>query len=47
VQTVNLRVERENEGAQKFYASVGFAVDDSHLVMSRGRKPDGGAIGGD
>ena len=45
VQTVNLRVEAENEGAQQFYRSVGFAVDGSHLVMSRGRKPDGGAVG--
>ena len=45
VQTVNLRVETENTGAQAFYAAAGFAVDGSHVVMSRGRKPDGGAVG--
>ena len=45
VQTVNLRVERCNVGAQAFYAARGFAVDDSHVVMSRGRRPDGGAVG--
>ncbi len=47
VQTVNLRVECGNAGAQKFYKSIGFAVDPSHLVMSKGRKPDGRAVGGE
>ena len=45
VQAVNLRVETENTGAHAFYAAAGFAVDGSHIVMSRGRKPDGAAVG--
>jgi len=45
VQTVNLRVEAENDGARAFYAAVGFATDTSHVVMSRGRKPDGAVVG--
>jgi GNAT superfamily N-acetyltransferase len=44
VQTINLRVERSNEAAKQFYRSVGFAVDDSHIVMSRGKRPDGSRI---
>ena len=45
VQTVNLRVETNNTGAQNFYRKIGFAVDSSHLVMSRGRRPDGKEVG--
>ena len=45
VQTVNLRVEAENDSARKFYISMGFAADNSHIVMARGRKPDGSAVG--
>ena len=45
VQTINLRVETANASAQDFYKSCGFVVDDSHLVMSRGSKPDGTAVG--
>lgn len=45
VQTVNLRVEAANAGAHNFYKACGFVVDDSHLVMSRGNKPDGSAVG--
>lgn len=45
VQTVNLRVEAENDGARAFYAAAGFATDTSHVVMSRGRKPDGAVVG--
>ena len=46
VQTVNLRVEKENAGAQQFYKRIGFAEDPSHIVMSQGRKPDGKEVGG-
>jgi GNAT superfamily N-acetyltransferase len=46
VQTVNLRVEKVNDAAQEFYKHIGFVVDDSHLVMSRGKTPAGVAIGG-
>ena len=45
VQTVNLRVERDNVVAQRLYESVGFAVDKSHLVMAFGHTPCGDAIG--
>ena len=45
VQTVNLRVERDNATAQALYRRVGFAVDDSHLVMAYGRTPSGAAVG--
>ena len=45
VQTINLRVERANQHAQSFYAKLGFFVDESHLVMARGRRPDGSVIG--
>lgn len=45
VQTVNLRVESENAGAQQFYKRIGFAEDPSHIVMAKGRKPDGSLIG--
>ena len=45
VQTVNLRVERENQSAQRLYRNVGFAIDDSHLVMSCGRTPSGAVVG--
>jgi len=45
VQTVNLRVERENAAAQKFYARQGFLEDPVHLVYSFGLRPDGSAIG--
>ena len=45
VQTINLRVERANQHAQSFYAKLGFLVDESHLVMARGRRPDGSVIG--
>lgn len=45
VQTVNLRVERDNIVAQRLYQSVGFAVDESHLVMAFGHTPSGDAIG--
>lgn len=44
VQTINLRVERANQQAQGFYAKLGFALDESHLVMARGRRPDGSLI---
>ena len=44
VQTINLRVERANRQAQGFYAKLGFALDESHLVMARGRRPDGSVI---
>ena len=43
---VNLRVEKENAGAQQFYKRIGFAEDPSHIVMSQGRKPDGKEVGG-
>ena len=46
VQTVNLRVETANAAAQTFYHNIGFAIDDSHLVMSRGKTPSGKGIGG-
>eukprot|EP00416_Gambierdiscus_australes_P017151 CAMPEP_0171069960 /NCGR_PEP_ID=MMETSP0766_2-20121228/9461_1 /TAXON_ID=439317 /ORGANISM="Gambierdiscus australes, Strain CAWD 149" /LENGTH=195 /DNA_ID=CAMNT_0011526383 /DNA_START=20 /DNA_END=607 /DNA_ORIENTATION=- len=45
VQTINLRVERSNETAQRLYRSVGFAVDDSHLVMAWGHTPAGAPVG--
>ena len=45
VQTVNLRVEKDNESAQALYRSVGFAVDPSHLVMACGRTPAGQPVG--
>ena len=45
VQTVNLRVERDNSAAQALYRDVGFAVDDSHLVMACGRTPSGKKVG--
>ena len=45
VQTVNLRVERDNDKAQRLYQRVGFAVDDSHLVMACGRTPSGSPVG--
>jgi GNAT superfamily N-acetyltransferase len=45
VQTVNLRVESGNAGAQQFYKRIGFAEDPSHIVMAKGRKPDGQSIG--
>ena len=45
-QTVNLRVERENVTAQALYSRCGFALDDSHLVMARGKTPSGVIIGG-
>jgi hypothetical protein len=47
VQTVNLRCECENGSARRFYESIGFVVDDSHLVMSKGNKPDGSQVGTD
>ena len=45
VQTVNLRVEKDNAAAQACYRKAGFAVDDSHLVMAFGRTPAGAAVG--
>lgn len=45
VQTVNLRVEKDNTTAQALYRSVGFAVDPSHLVMACGRTPAGEFVG--
>ena len=45
VQTVNLRVEKDNTTAQALYRSVGFAVDPSHLVMACGRTPSGDFVG--
>jgi ribosomal protein S18 acetylase RimI-like enzyme len=45
VQTVNLRVEKDNATAQALYRSVGFAVDPSHLVMACGRTPAGDFVG--
>jgi ribosomal protein S18 acetylase RimI-like enzyme len=45
VQTVNLRVEKDNTAAQALYRSVGFAVDPSHLVMACGRTPAGDFVG--
>ena len=45
VQTINLRVEEGNTGAQAFYRKIGFAIDRSHLIMSCGRKPDGQHVG--
>ena len=44
VMAVNLRVEKLNVNSQAFYKKVGFVADDSHIVMSRGRRPDGGVI---
>ena len=44
VQTVNLRVEKLNSGAMSFYRKIGFVVDDSHHVMSIGKKPDGSKL---
>jgi len=43
IQTINLRVEQDNQ-ARRFYSSIGFVVDESHLVMSRGNRPDGTTI---
>ena len=45
VQTVNLRVEAKNDSARQFYVDMGFAADNSHIVMARGRKPDNSAVG--
>ena len=44
VQTVNLRVEKDNESAKRFYEAVGFKIDDSHHVLSKGKRPDGSSI---
>ena len=44
VQTVNLRVEKLNSGAMSFYRKIGFVVDDSHHVMSIGKKPEGSKL---
>ena len=44
VQTVNLRVEKDNGDATQFYQRIGFVVDDSHRVMSRGKRPNGEVI---
>lgn len=46
VQTVNLRVEKNNATAQSLYKRLGFAEDDSHIVMSCGLRPDGTKVGG-
>ena len=45
VQTVNLRVEKDNAAAQGLYRTCGFAVDASHLVMAYGRTPSGVTVG--
>ncbi len=44
IQTVNLRVEKLNSNAIKFYKKVGFIMDDSHHIMSCGKKPDGSVL---
>ena len=44
IQTVNLRVEKLNANAIAFYKTIGFVIDDSHHVMSIGKKPDGSTL---
>ena len=41
VQSVSLRVEVQNVNAQRLYKKVGFAIDNSHYVMTVGRTPGG------
>ena len=41
VQSLSLRVEVQNEKAQRLYKKVGFVIDKSHHVMTIGRTPGG------
>ena len=41
VQSLSLRVEVQNVNAQRLYKKVGFAIDNSHYVMTVGRTPGG------
>ena len=44
VQSLSLRVEVQNVNAQRLYKKVGFAIDNSHYVMTIGRTPGGTSI---
>lgn len=44
IHTFNLRVEKLNSNAIEFYKKIGFVIDDSHHVMSIGKKLDGSTV---